>query len=420
MGRSSHAGNAATLLDELLTVKRQLAISARFPVGYIAAMTSPHAALGPVVARIDRDALRANAAHLRRAARGARLYAVVKADGYGHGAVAVAQTLAAAGVEAFAVARVGELAPLREAGLGAEVLVLGGAHDAGEADAAIDLDATLALHHEGHVALVAAAAARRGVRAAVHLEVDTGMRRTGVAPAQLPGLLAALAAAPSLRLAGVFTHFARADEPGAPEADAQRAGLRAGLAAVRAAGLASEGLLVHAANSAGLLSGHGVAPLLAEANAARPGLALYGISPFAGGDPARAGLRPVMTLVARVLQVRRLEAGDAVGYGGTWRAPRPTTVATVAAGYADGIPWPVGNRGTAALRGRRVPIVGRISMDSLAIDCADAPVAAGDEVVLFGAGGPSATEVAARAGTIAYDVVTGVGSRVPRVDHGAP
>jgi len=379
-------------------------------------MESP-AGSGPIVARIDRAALRANAATLRAAARGARLYAVVKADGYGHGAACVATALEAAGVDAFAVARVHELAGLRAGGLRAEVLVLGGAHDAAEADAALALGATLAVHHEGHVALAAEAAARRGVRLAVHLEVDTGMRRTGVASGALDAALARLAAAPALRLAGLFTHFARADEPGAPEAEAQRAGLRTALAALRAAGLAPDGLLVHAANSAGVLGGHGVAPLLPEANAARPGLALYGVSPFAADDPASVGLRPVMTLAARVVQTRRLEAGAAVGYGGTWRAPRATTLATVAAGYADGVPWQLGNRGVVALRGRRLPIVGRVSMDSITLDCGDEPVAVGDEVVLFGAGGPSAAEVAAAAGTIAYDVLARVGSRVPRVAH---
>lgn len=370
---------------------------------------------GPVVARIDFDALRANAARLRAAARGARLFAVVKADAYGHGAGAVARTLCGAGIDAFAVARVAELVALRDAGLGAELLVLGGAHDAAEADAALALGGTLALHHDEHVALAAAAAARRGARAAVQLEVDTGMRRTGVAPADLAGTLARLASAPGLHLAGVFTHFARADEPGAPEAEAQRAGLRAALAAVRAAGLGSAGLLVHAANSAGVLGGHGVAPELPEANAARPGLALYGVSPFAPEDPRGAGLRPVMTLVARVVQTRRLAPGEAVGYGGTWRAARATTIATVAAGYADGVPWPLGNRGVVALRGRRVPIVGRVSMDSITLDCGNEAVAIGDEAVLFGAGGPSAAEAAALAGTIAYDVVAGVGTRVPRV-----
>jgi len=374
---------------------------------------------GPVVARIDLEALRANAAQLGAAARGARLFAVVKADAYGHGAPRVAAELSGAGLDAFAVARVCELAALREAGLRAEVLVLGGAHDAAEADAALALGATLALLHEGHVALAAKAAERRGVRLPVHLEIDTGMRRTGVAPGALAAALARLADAPALRLAGLFTHFARADEPGAPEAEAQRAGLRAALEAVRAAGLAADGLLVHAANSAGVLGGYGVAPLLPEANAARPGLALYGVSPFAPDDAAGAGLRPVMTLAARVVQTRRLGAGEAVGYGGTWHAPRATTVATVAAGYADGVPWQLGNRGTVALRGRRVPIVGRVSMDSIALDCGDEAVVVGDEVVLFGAGGPSAAEVAELAGTIAYDVLAGVGSRVPRVAHRA-
>ncbi|HVP30833.1 MAG TPA: alanine racemase [Myxococcota bacterium] len=371
---------------------------------------------GPVVARIDLGALRANWAVLRAAAGRARLFAVVKADAYGHGAPAVARTLRDAGCDAFAVARVSELAVLRDAGLEGEVLVLGGTVDAAEADAALALGATLALHHEEHVALAAAAARRRSVCAAVHLEVDTGMRRMGVCSDDLPRLVARVAAEPSLRLAGVFTHFARADEPGAPEADAQLARFSA---ALEAAKLPRDGsLLVHAANSAGILAGARLGAALPEANAARPGLALYGVSPFGTSDGRASALRPVMTLAARVVQTRRLARGDAVGYGSTWRAERPTTVATVAAGYADGVPWALGNRGAIALRGRRLPIVGRVSMDFVTVDAGDAPAALGDEAVLFGeaeAGAISASEVAAAAGTIPYEILSRVAPRVPRV-----
>jgi alanine racemase len=186
------------------------------------------------------------------------------------------------------------------------------------------------------------------------------------------------------------------------------------LAEVRARGLAPG--RVHVANSAALLAGEALADALPpEVDTVRPGVALYGAVP---ASHLRAELEPVMTVRARIVNLREVAAGDAVGYGGTWRAPRATRVATVSLGYADGIPWSLANRGEMSLRGRRVPIAGRISMDLSTLDVGAGPAALGDEVIAFGAGGPRVEEVAAWAGTIPWEILVRVGRRVARVAVG--
>ncbi len=369
---------------------------------------------GPTYARIDLAALTANFAFARRAAGARSVIAVVKAEAYGHGAVPVARALVRAGCERLAVARVSEVAPLREAGLAVPILVLGGVHDAEEARAALALHATAVVSHAGHVALLADAARRRSGAAPVHVEIDTGMRRLGVPAAAAAELLGRVAAEPALRLEGVFTHLARADEPDASASVEQLREFRRVIEDVRARGLGS--LLVHAANSAGLLADARLGKELPEAGAVRPGILLYGVEPRIA--PAeRAPLLPVMTFCARVAQVREVRAGDAVGYGATWRAPSAGRIATLAVGYADGVPWSLGNRGVVLLGGRRARVVGRVSMDSITVDAGTEDVAPGDEAVIFGAGLP-VEEVAEAAGTLAYELLVRVGSRVPRVTVG--
>ena len=170
--------------------------------------------------------------------------------------------------------------------------------------------------------------------------------------------------------------------------------------------------IIHVANSAGLAAGDLLAKELPEANAVRPGLMLYGVEPRTGTARGALPLRPVMTLATRVVQVRDVGTGDAVGYGATWRSTAPKRIATLAIGYGDGVPWSLGNRGEVLLRGRRVPMVGRVSMDLITVDAGEAAV--GDEAILFGEGLPI-EEVAARAGTLPYELLTRVGARVPRV-----
>ena len=340
------------------------------------------------------------------------MIAVVKADAYGHGAVRLARVLARAGCERLAVARVGEAAELRDAAVALPTLVLCGVQDAEEARAALALGVTPVVHHEGHVRLLAEAASRRGAQAAVHVEVDTGMRRLGVSAETAAGFLARVASDPNLRLEGVFTHLARADEDDLGPSVEQLQTLRRVLG--EAARLGIEPIVVHAVNSAGLAAGELLAKELPEASAVRPGLMLYGVEPRPGTSSGPLSLRPVMTLATRVVQVRDVRPGEAVGYGATWRAAAPKRVATLAIGYADGVPWSMANRGEVLLCGRRAPIIGRVSMDLVTVDAGQGPATVGDEAIVFGDGLP-VEEVAARAGTLPYELLTRVGARVPRV-----
>jgi len=367
---------------------------------------------GPAVARIDLGALVANYALARRLAGPRSVIAVVKADAYGHGAARIARVLARAGCERLAVARVGEAAELRDAAVALPILVLCGVQDAEEARAALALGATPVVHHEGHVALLRDAARRRGARAVVQVEVDTGMHRLGVSADRAADFLAELASEPNLRLEGVFTHLARADEDDLGPSVEQLRELRRVLAEAARHGVRP--VSVHAANSAGLAAGELLAKELPEARAVRPGLMLYGVEPRPGTVSRPLGLRPVMTLATRVIQVRSVGAGEAVGYGATWRAKAPGRVATLAIGYADGVPWALANRGTVLLRGRRLPIIGRVSMDLITVEVGDGPVAVGDEAILFGEGLP-VEEVAGVAGSLPYELLTRVGARVPRI-----
>jgi len=366
---------------------------------------------GRARATIRLDALRANFAEARRRAGPREVIAVVKADAYGHGAVPVARALAAAGCRRLAVLCVAEAAALRDAGLAGEILVLGGVQDAAEAGAAHGLRLTPVVHHPGHLELLARAAPPGAAPLPVHVEVDTGMRRMGVAEGEALALLLALAAAPALAVGGVFTHLARADEADLAPSREQLARFRGVLEGARARGLAPA--CVHAANSAALLA-DGLAAALPEATAVRPGLLLYGAHP--GPDPA-VRLEPAMTLRARVVQVRRVARGEAVGYAARYRAPRPTRIATLGIGYADGVPVAASGRGCVLWRDERLPIAGRVSMDYVGVDCGEAPVEIGDEAILFGVGPGSrlpVEEVAACAGTISYELLVRVGARVPR------
>jgi len=339
----------------------------------------------------------------------AAVCAVVKADGYGHGAVAVAEAALVAGATWLAVALPGEGAALREAGITAPVLLLSepetweGALDAGLTPTAYNADGIEALGR---------AAAERDAVVDVHLKVDTGMHRVGAPLASAVERARAIAAHPALRLAAVWTHCPVADEPANPFTDAQADRLDGVVAAIRAAGI--DVPMVHAANSAAAL----VHPRL-RLDLVRCGIAVYGLAP----SPALRGvadLRPVLSLKARVSHVQRVPAGDAVSYGLRRATPRDTVVATVPLGYADGVPRRLGELGaTVLVGGVRRPLAGTVTMDQLMVDCGPgSTVAIGDEVVLLGRQGTGeipAGEWAELLGTIEYEIVCGIGARVPRV-----
>jgi alanine racemase len=363
----------------------------------------------PTVATIHLGAIRANYAELARLAAGREVIAVVKSDAYGHGAAPVARTLLAAGCSRLAVATVGEGRALRAAGIGAPILVLGGVHEA--AEDAIEAGLTPVVHHLGDVERLAKS--RRGAPIPVHVEVDTGMRRMGAPMEEAVRLLESVAREPALRLEGVYTHLARADEPDLGPTLEQAARLRELLASARARGVRPG--LVHCANSAGVLVGAALAAELPEAGAVRPGLALYGVRPAAH---LAAALRPAMTLRTRVAHLRVARPGDAVGYHALYRAPRHTWIATLPVGYADGVPIAASNRGAVLIRGRRFSFAGRVSMDFVGVDVGELPVEIGDEAILFGAaeqGTLPVEEAALAAGTIAYELLVRVGPRVPRI-----
>ncbi|MEN9506205.1 MAG: alanine racemase [Actinomycetota bacterium] len=362
-------------------------------------------------AEIDLEALAHNVEVLRRSSGGAALWAVVKADGYGHGAVTVARAALAAGVDGLCVALVQEARALRAADVDASILVLSEqpAEQAGDAVAAGVVSTVVSA---AGVSAVERAAASAGVRHAVHLKVDTGMHRMGCAPEEAVDLARQVVASESLRLDGVFTHLATADQPGHAAVGLQVDRFDAVLEQLRAAGV--DPGVVHLANSAATLAIPG-----AGRDAVRVGIALYGLSPGPGVDAMATDLRPVMSLHARVSRVQRAAAGDGVSYGWTHVLRRPTTLATVPIGYADGVPRRLSAVGGEVLVGGvRRPIVGVVTMDQLVVDVGDLTVRVGDPVVLIGRQGGdeiTATEWADRLGTIGYEIVCGVSARVPRV-----
>lgn len=368
------------------------------------------------VARISLAAIRHNAAALLRAADGARLMAVVKADGYGHGAVPAARAALKGGATALAVATVSEAQALRHAGLDAPTLIMGPL-TGDEWDRAAAAGAEPTVWTPEAVAAAAAAGGRRGTPLPVHLKLDTGMGRLGARPEDVEALVeAAAAAGPGIRVAGLMTHFATADETEGENAafmGEQLLRFRARLPALRRR---FPGAVVHAANSAATLR-----EPAAAFDMVRCGIALYGCSPFMG-DPADDGLRPAMSLVSYLGSVKTLHSRESVGYGRVWRAARGTRIGLVPVGYADGYARCLTGRAQVLVGGRRVPVVGTISMDQLTVDLGpEAGEGVGDEVVLIGeqgAGRITAEEVAGWRGTINYEVTCAVGPRIPRVHEG--
>lgn len=365
------------------------------------------------LATVDLGAITANVQALRRAAPTARLMAVLKADGYGHGLVPAARAAVAGGADYLGTAVLEEAFAVREAGIGAPLfswLAAPGA-DYGRA-VAEDID--VAAYGIPQLEEIAAAAESAGGIARVHLKIDTGMWRGGCSPRQWPQLISRareLEGAGSVQVVGVWSHLACADEPGHPSIGEQLEVFRAAIDAARHAGLAPE--LCHIANSAATLSRPD-----AHFDLVRPGIAVYGINPLPPEDrPGTADLRPAMTLSARIVQCKRAPAGAGVSYGHSERTTRPTTLAVVPLGYADGVPRSASGAGPLQAGGQRLRVMGRVCMDQFVVDIGDAPLSAGDEAILFGPGDqgePHVDEWAHAAGTIAYELLTRVGSRVPR------
>jgi alanine racemase len=357
-------------------------------------------------AEVDLDAVRDNVELLSSVASPAVVWAVVKADGYGHGAVPVAGAALRGGATGLCVALVQEGVALRTAGIDCPILVLS-EQPATELVDAVRAGLELTVYSYAQLAAIAAAGGRDHP---VHLKIDTGMHRVGAAADDALGLAAAIANSDAVRLAGVCTHLAVADEPTDPFTAAQIEAFGDVLAGLRVAG--HHPPLVHAANSAATLT----APST-HFGMVRAGIAIYGIPPSEALAEQAAALRPALSLRARVSHVKQLRVGERISYGLRHRFDADSIVATLPLGYADGVPRRLFDGGGEVLvGGRRRPIVG-VTMDQLMVDCGADAVAVGDEAVLIGHQGDEcipATEWADRLGTIGYEVVCGISARIDR------
>jgi alanine racemase len=388
------------------------------------------------VARVDLRALATNYQHIidyLAADRGGPpapgVIAVVKANAYGHGAGQVALALESAGADLLACADIEEGAALRAAGVRAQILVFG-ALSLSDLDGLFDCDLTPTISTPGAAIAVQAAAEKYQKRIRYHLKIDTGMNRLGFRFDNLKRTLPGLLASQNLDLEAIYTHFATADDPESAlfhdqrvrfdrargeieimEREGPKANPQEGLSAGFASSAFDRRPFVHAANSAALLRDSRV-----WYDRVRPGLLLYGIvpPPLASTLP----LTPIMTLTSRVVAVKGVRADEGVGYGVKFTAERPTTIAIVPAGYADGLDLRLAGRGSVLIRGRRAPIVGSVNMDMLMADVTGLDVSTGDEVVMIGSQGADridVREMAAQIGTIPYEILCRIGSRIERV-----
>ena len=364
---------------------------------------------------VDLDAIAANTAALRERV-GRPLMAVVKADGYGHGLVPAARAALAGGADALGVTVLEEALALRAAGVTAPVLSW--QHAPGEDyAAALAVDVELSVNAGWALAEVVDAARATGRTARVQLFVDTGLSREGATPADWPALVAAAVRAQEdgdVVVTGLWSHLAYADAPTHPTIAAQVAVFEEATALAREAGLTEARR--HLANSAAT-----IALPHTWYDMVRPGVAVYGLDPL-GGDPAQYGLRPAMTVRARVALTKRVPAGTGVSYGHTHHTAAETTLALVPVGYADGVPRAGGNRAPVLAGGVQRTIAGRVCMDQFVLEVGDDAIAPGDEVVLWGpgdAGEPTAQDWADVLDTIHYELVTRVGGRFTRVHTGS-
>jgi alanine racemase len=369
----------------------------------------------PARAVVDLDAIRDNVAALAGHAGSAGVMAVVKADGYGHGLLPSARAAIRGGATWLGVAQLGEAMALRAAGL--TVPVLSWLHVPGsDFAAALAADVDLSVSALWALEEIAAAARRLGRPARIHLKVDTGLGRNGAFGDDWPDLLAAarrLEAEGAVRVVGIWSHFVYADAPDHPTVRLQQERFTEAVALAERAGCDPE--VRHIANSAATLTNPG-----ARFDLVRPGLAVYGLSPVPDlGDPASFGLTPAMTFAADLAVTKAVPAGQGVSYGHQYVTERDTTLALVPVGYADGIPRNATNVGPVGIGGVRHTVAGRVCMDQFVVDVGpEQQVRPGQEVVIFGRGGPgepTAEDWARATGTISYEIVTRIGARVPRI-----
>ncbi|MDN6122575.1 MAG: alanine racemase [Brevibacterium sp.] len=391
-------------------------------------MTSTDSSGALVRAEIDVTALRANAAVLAKRLAPARLKCVVKANAYGHGIDIIARGLFAAGWHDFCVATINEALRLRET-LGETATITAWLYGPGtDLDAAVAAGIELGVSTVDSLDRLRAAAHRTNTTARIHLKVDTGLGRNGLAPADwalalehlqdLAAETGSAAPTPELESVGILSHYAGADEPERIETGQQTQLFTDAHRELTAVLDGAEGRLgdlerleVHIANSPAALT---LSPF--PGTAARVGLSLYGLSPLEDQNSQDLGLVPVMRLVSQVVNLKDVPSGHGASYGLTFTAAADTRFALVPGGYGDGIARTASNKAEVSIRGTRYPVVGRIAMDQMIVEVGAGEVAIGDEVVIFGPGGPSAAEWGAWADTINYEIVTRISDRVDRVE----
>ena len=367
----------------------------------------------PTVCSIDLDALAWNFRQIRsKVGPQVKVLSMVKANGYGHGAPAIAKTIADEGGDAFGVATLEEAVELRRTGIRQSILVLAGAYS-DQIDQFFDHALVPVIHALEGLKELDLAVHRRKRTLNVHLKVDTGMGRLGFLAAEIDSWLPKIAKLQALKIEGVFSHFSHAESVEGTYTQQQLQIFQTVVERLRAEGIAPS--LLHLANSAATIT----LPA-AYFNMVRPGLMLYGIYP-SPSMASRIHLKPVLTWKTRILQVKKVPAGSSISYGQTFVTKRESFIATLPIGYADGYPRLLSNRGEVLVDGRRAPVAGRVCMDLTMIDVTDIKkTQPGDEVILLGRQGDaeiSADEMAAWANTISYEILTSISNRVPRIHH---
>ena len=372
--------------------------------------------LRPTWAEISLRALRRNYARVRELAGARSVMAVIKADAYGHGAVAISRCLAECGVDWFGAATVEEAMELREAGIEKPILLLGGLYMSDPAHLA-EYRLTPAVSSTARLDTYAECARRDGKTIEFHLKMDTGMGRLGLPPDRLESFLAHYRELEGLRMTGFLTHLASAEDLVASQNEEQAARFQAGLNLVRKAGIEPE--WIHVSNSAAMVAGLKFPENLVRVGALFSGYCLPVIGPAPGAAKSASEFEPLLTFKSRVVYLKDVPSSTPLGYGAAFHTRRTSRIATVPVGYADGLSRGLSNRGRAIVRDRYARIVGNVSMDLTLLDVTDIPgVDIGDEVILLGRSehcSITALEIAQQLGTVPYEVLCSVGKRVPRV-----
>jgi len=355
-------------------------------------------------AEINLDSLKSNFLQVKRiVGNDVGIISIVKADAYGHGAITVSKALIESGSQILGVATVEEALELRESRIRAPIILLGGIQSE-EAEVAIKNDLTPSLFSFVSIQAINKCAEKMGKRVRYHLKVDTGMNRLGVDSGEICDFLNQLLSFKNLEMEGVFTHFANADGEFRDSTLGQMSIFKAILSVINQAGFYPK--YIHSANSAAIQRFHE-----SHMNLVRPGIMLYG-----SGRIGNCDLKPVMNLKTKIVQIKRVPSGTPVSYGGTFVAARPTIIATLPIGYADGYTRRLSNRSRVSIKGTTAAVIGNVCMDLIMIDVTEVPeVAIGDEVIIFGDERVSVEEVARLADTISYEILSTIGKRVRRV-----